>query len=468
MSSNKSEKKMPKNVRYDGNFESAFGRPSRGRDNMLNGNYYVNEMTLQSQYIHNGFARTICDVPAEEMTRAGFTIKGDSITEDEKQALQSKLEELNAMEHFADALKWRRAFGGAIIVMGLDDGGELEDELDESRLKGIDFMRVYDRFEAYPESRYEDPSNKKYGEVELWKIQPKNNVQPYNIHETRVLVFDGESVPNYVRYSNDGWGASTIQACLVQLKRLDTAYKLCNMLLERMQQAVHSIPGLTELITTPNGTQSVQKRIEVVDRVRGVNNTIVIDGEETYEVKNLSLTGAHEILDRNSEALSAVSRVPVYVLMTRSPGGLNSTNASGQAAWHAQIKSWQISEMKPQCDKLVQWVRLSESNGSSDGGDYTIEFNALSELSEVEEADVEYKKAQAKKTDADALNVYLQAGAMDADEMREQAPEEWDLKGSAPEPDEPEAPAPLVLNPGQKVVDPVAGNSNPALPVGTK
>lgn len=459
-------KKTAKTVRYDSNYESAFGRSSRGRDNMLHGGYYVNEVTLQSQYIHNGFARTICDVPAEEMTRAGFTIGGDSITPEQKQQLKSKLEELNAMTHIADALKWRRAFGGAIIVMGLDDGGELTDPLDESKLKEIEFMRVYDRFEAYPEERYNDPSEKKYGEVEIWKITPRNNIQAYEVHESRVLIFDGESVPNYVRYSNDGWGASTIQACLVQLKRLDRAYQFANLLLERMQQAVHGIPGLTELVQTTKGTESVQKRIEVVDRVRGALNTIVIDAEETYEVKNLSLTGAQEILDRNSEALSAISRIPVYVLMTRSPGGLNSTNASGQAAWHAQVASWQISQMKPQCDKLVSWIRLIESGGESDGGDYTLEFNPLSELTEVEQSEVDYKKAQAIKTTADALNVFVAAGSMDQDEMREQAPEEWELEGPAPEPED-EPPEPITLNPGQKLVAPNPGESNPA-PVGTK
>lgn len=459
-------KKTSKTVRIDGPYDAAFGsRRGRGHTAM-NGNYYVNEITLQSQYIHNGFARIICDVPAEEMTRAGFTIEGDSVTPEMQKQIQSKLEELNAAKHLNEAIKWRRAFGGGMIVLGLNDGNLLDQELDETTLDEIEFMRVYDRFECIVEKRYDDPSNKKYGEVEIWKIQPRTNMSPYLVHETRVLIFDGESVPNYARYSNDGWGASTIQSCLVQLKRLDTAYKFANLLLERMQQAVHGIPGLSEQIETKEGENLVASRVDVVDRVRGALNTIVIDSLETYEIKSLSLTGAQEILDRDAEALAATSRVPVYVLMTRSPGGLNSTNASGQDAWHSQVASWQNDQMRQPCDRLVSLIRLTDSNGETDGGDYTLKFNPLSTPGDLEQADIDLKNNQAKKTLVEALTAAAAGGAIDEDEMRELLPEDWELTGPAPEPVE-EPPSPMVLNPGQTIVDPTPGNSNP-VPVGSK
>jgi hypothetical protein len=52
---------------------------------------------------------------------------------------------------------------------------------------------------------------------------------------------------------------------------------------------------------------------------------------------------------------------------------------------------------------------------------------------------------------------------MDETEGREVIREDYDLKGDAPEPEE-EIPEPVVLNPGQKIVDPVPGANNPALP----
>ncbi len=194
------------------------GRMSNYSADLRNGAGLFPQPILSAQYMLNGFARTICDKPAEEMTRAGFDIVG--MDEDLAQGIKARLEELNATKAFNEAIKWRRAFGGGLIVLGIRDGGGLEDEVNEDGVTDIEFMRVYDRFEAIPESRYEDPSHIKFGEIEIWQISPKIvNGQTYKVHESRCLIFDGESVTNETRASNDGWGSSVIQICFEQALR---------------------------------------------------------------------------------------------------------------------------------------------------------------------------------------------------------------------------------------------------------
>lgn len=420
--------------------------------------------SLGLMYMLNGFARIVCDVPAEEMTRAGFEI--DGLTPEAVDSIKSKLEELNASRHFNDALKWRRAYGGSLIVLGINDGNDLTKPLNEESISDVEFMRVYNASECYPESRYANPQEANYGNIELWKIQPTDSMQPYVVHESRVLVFDGESVPNDIRYSNQGWGASILQNCRAELMRLDSAYKLALMLMERMQQAIHGIPNLSNQIDTPEGEKSIQKRIAIVDAVRGALNTIVIDAEETYDIKSLSLTGVEEMIDRFAEAVSAVTRIPVYVLMTRSPGGLNATGATNQDAWNAQIEAWQNDQYRKPLDRLISLIHRDDTEGESDGGKYTIEFNPLSTPSESVQADIEVKEKQAQKTEMETLTGYINAGIITQDEVREAIREEYELEGDAPEPEE-ETPEPMVLNPGQKIVDPTPGQFNPA-PVGTK
>ena len=459
---------MAKKIKLDSGYTNAFmpigmrGRMSNYGSEMMAGNALLPQTVLQSAYIHNGFARIICDTPAEEMTRAGFDIEG--LSEDLEQEINSVLEELDASKHFNEAIKWRNAFGGGLIVLGLDDGGELSEPLNEDNLNTIDFMRVYDSFEAYAYSRYDDPKESKYGKIETWQVSPKSGGSSYVVHETRVLVLDGESVPNDVRVSNNGWGASKIQNCFVQLVRLDTSYKWALLLLERMQQAVHGIPNLSDQVSTPEGEALVTKRVNVVDTVRSALNTVVIDAEETYTINSLSLTGVKDIVETNAEALGSVAHMPTFIIMGRTVGGLGGNGESSQAGWHAQVESWQNDQYKKPLDRLISLIILCKSDGETDGGKYTIKFNPLYTLNAKEKAEVDLKKEQTKKAEMDTIMVAVNGGLMDQDEARNLIREEYDLVGDAPEPEPAQAPDPLILNEGQRIVP--HPNAPKALPVG--
>ena len=458
-----------KTVRIDDGYLNAFmprkiiGLMSNYGAEMMAGGLLLPQTSLEAAYIHNGFARLICDVAAEEMTRAGFEIEGleDSLTD----SIKSRLEELEATKRFNEAIKWRNAFGGGLIVLGLNDGGTLATPLNEANIREIEFMRVYDRYEAYVSKYYDNPKDANFATPELWKITSKAGGSTYEVHNSRVLVFDGESVPNDIRVSNDGWGASVIQKSFIQLTRLDTSYKLALLLLERMQQAVHGIPDLAGQIETPQGEELVRKRIAIVDDVRGARNTVVIDAAETYEIKSMSLSGVKDIVESNAEALSAVSRYPVFILMGRTVGGLGGNGDSSKEGWYAQIEAWQNDQYRKPLDRLISLILLAKSSGSTDGGEYTLEFNPLSAPSDKDQAEIDYKKKQTKKVEMETLKGYMDAGVIEQDEVRDLIRDEYELIGDAPElPDEPLAP--ITLNPGQKLVDPTSGQSNPI--VGTK
>lgn len=460
-----SKKKIP-TVKVDGGYMNALippnvrGRMSNYSAEMMAGSSLMTEPILEASYIHNGIFRTICDVPAEEMTRAGFKLEG--MSEDEEQQIQSALEELDAMKHFADAIKWRNAFGGSLIVLGLNDGGGFTEELNEDAITAVEFMKVYDRFECRPTKRYET-QDKNFGKVEIWTINPRDGMTSFEVHASRVLVFDGQSVPNTVRHSNEGWGASSIQTCFKQVIRLDTAYKFSLDLLAKMQQAVHKIPDLSQQVATQAGEEQVTKRVQVVDQVRNLYNTVIIDALEEYEVKSLTLTGVKEIVNLLAEAVSSVCRIPMFILVGRTEGGLNSNGESSKEGWYTQVGAWQNEQLHKPLDRLITFVKLVESEGSDDGGDYTLKFNPLYTPSDKDQSEIDSKKETAAKAKADTLAVYVNLGVMDPDEAREVIREDYDLEGDAPEPEE-EIPEPTILNPGQKIVNPVPGAHNPALP----
>lgn len=445
-------------IRFDNGYLNAF-MPTRGRmtnysAEMMGGGYLLSQPVLQSSYIHNGFTRIVVDKPAEEMTRAGFDIVG--LDESMQDTVYSRLEELNATHHITDAIKWRRAFGGGLIVLGINDNQNVDQPLNEDKVTGVEFMRVYDRFECTVHKRYDDPNKAEYGNIEFWQISPRTGVTSYLVHESRVLVFDGESIPNDIRISNDGWGASVTQSCFVQLARLDSAYKWSLLMLERMQQAVHSIPGLSQQIDTPEGEALVTKRVQIADSVRNSLNMIVIDGEEEYTVTSLTLSGINDIVDRFLRSLSAVSSVPAF-LLGENITGMN-TGSSNKEGWYAQVESWQNDQLRKPLDRLISLIILGESKGTTDGNEYTLEFKPLFTPTDSE-------IATNNKSEADTLVAYIGVGVMDVDEAREVIRAKFNLTGDAPEPEPEPDPVldPITLKPGERLV-PHPGAVKPPTP----
>jgi len=407
---------------------------------------HIDQNTAANIYLGSGLGRRIADLPATEMTRAGVDFENmDEGTED---AVLAKFDDLAVMHHFADGLRWSDVFGGSLIVMGINDGGQLDQPLNESGIKSVEFLRVYDRYQTSVNRRYADPMNPGYGKVELWMISPHTGGQPYMVHESRVLILDGDPVPDLQRSNNDGWGASKYQACHEALMRVGTSHQWANSLLERAQQAVHSIPELANILRSVGGEASIQKRVDVVDMVRGMLNTIVIDGQEKYELKATSLTGVPDILDRFAEALSSVTGIPMYLLIGRSPGGLSATGGSNEEAWYAKVAAMQNDRMRSPLNRLVQIILLSMTGDT--GGDWELCFNPLKVPSDKEEAEVEKLEAETKKAKADAAVALVGIGALDPREVRAKIAEDYEIKNPEvmPETAQPDDEAVLAGNNG--------------------
>lgn len=385
--------------------------------------YLLGQQELTDMYIGDGMARKVVDVVADEMTRAGIDLEDmeDDALED---AIESKIDELDALKHFNDAVKWSRLFGGAVMIFGLNDGATLDVPLNPEGIKTVEFLRVYDRYQATIQTRNNDPASVDYGKPELWSISPVNGGRPYQVHNSRLWSFDGESIPDLMRTANEGWGASVLQQCLDQLQRLGVGHQYAAMLLERSQQAVHKIPGLASTLRSPGGEEMIKKRVDVVDYVRGVLNTIVIDSEEEYTVTSYPMTGVPDVLDREAEALSAVTGIPVSILMERQGVGLSNNDKGSLDKWHSKIESWQNDIIRKPLDLLVTYIIRSLTG---EDAEYKLCFKPLAIMSEKEEAEIEKLKADAKKAQADTDAVYIVNQAIDPNEVRAVRGEEYDI-----------------------------------------
>lgn len=375
-------------ARLDGPYENVFLRMGgpRDRSSATSSSFTrLEQGQLESLYLADGFARKMIDVPAEEMLRAGWCVEGI----DDSHDVDAALEGIGAAAALTEAIRWADLYGGSAIVMLLKDGGELDQPLREDSVKAIEQLRVYDRHQVVRHRVYEDASDSRFGKTEIYQISPTRGTA-YLVHESRCLIMDGAPVPNRVREENDGWGESRLQQALSQLTRFGASQSWANALLERAQQAVHGIPELTNLLRTKDGEKMVKKRVDIVDMTRSVNNTVVIDAAESYDLKSTSLSGVADIIDRLGLSLSAVSGLPESLLFGRQQGGLNSTGAADLEQWYAKVRQAQETRLLPALDRLI--TLTLKVQGRYDLA-YTVEFKPLSVPSAKQQAETNKIKA---------------------------------------------------------------------------
>lgn len=385
---------------------------------------FLDEIQLEDMYRGDGFAKRIVELPTREMMREGFEIKGD---QDRK--IMAMFEQRGILNSVANMIRWSRLFGGSIGVIGIQDGGNIMMPVNEKAIKAIEFIHVFDRWRVTwtTADLYNDPTQKKFGTPQFYRVSPVHGARPFVVHETRVIRLDGAPVPDRARIENQGWGDSAIQCAYEQIRALGGVTGATEAIMDDFITGVLGMKNLSDHLAAGN-KDFLKDRINSMDLSRSVLNTTVIDAEwETFEKKASSVAGIPDILDRFAMFLSAVTGIPQTLLMGRSPAGMNSTGDSDSRNWYDQVAQDQRDLLNPIMERLVHLSFISKELGGQEPKDWKIEWNPLWAPSITEEA-------TAEKTEAEEMDIYVQMGAMDPNEVREIIRNRFNLVGNAPEP----------------------------------
>lgn len=409
--------------RQDGFTNAFLGDGVRGKDPFASTQYTpeisLSEQQLSAMYHGDGLIRRIVDLPAEEAVKNWIEIEGDS---EECLAIQM-LDDLNAEEHYANALRWSRLFGGSVILTTIDDGGALEDPLNENNIMSVEALRVYDKREVIindPMLMNDDPYSKFYGLPEWVQISPQSGGMPFYVHRSRILPFDGDPIPNDQRARNNGWGLSAVQGLFNALSRNDDSYRIARAIMERMSQSVLKFENLIEQLSTEEGEAQVKKRLHLVDMVRSILNTVAIDAKDDFQLHNMNLSNLPDLIDRFGLYVSALTGIPFTILFGRSPAGMNATGKSDLESYYSMIGRLQKRRLKSNIDRLAKLNMLAKK-GVFKGVElpsWKVEFCPLWVPSEKERAETEKLEADAKKAEAETAQIYNSMNALDGSEVR--------------------------------------------------
>ena len=158
---------------------------------------------------------------------------------------------------------------------------------------------------------------------------------------------------NSSKTNNQGWDDSVLQACYNSLRNYGIIANSSIEIVQDFVQVIMKMNGLSDKVA--NGQMDkVLARLDIIDRSRSGQNTILLDGDgsEDYEKRSSSISSLADLWDRFSEAICATTGIPATRLLGRSPAGLNSSGESDLKHWHDIVSAYREDQIEP-CITLI-------------------------------------------------------------------------------------------------------------------
>lgn len=408
-------KTAPTEPRHDGWVSTLTGL-GQARDKRTSVVPFAERLTYQdAQELYRGndlAARAIERLPDDALRRGWrLSVRGDAQV---GELVAARCDELGVSARLKEAWCWARAYGGAGILLGVDDGRDPALPVDKANVRDLKWLTVLDRQELVPASYYEDPRAPKFGEPETYRVQATGASAAEVgrlVHESRVIRFDGVKVSRQQARETQGWGDSVLVRMHETLRDFGIGWGSAAALLTDFAQAVFAMEGLHDAMAAGRD-DLVIRRMQLLDMSRSTIRGVLLDSKETFRREPTPLSGLPELLDRLSNRLAAAASMPVTLLMGQSPAGLSATGDSDIRWWYDGVASAQTNDLRPRINALVELL-LRAKDGPTGGVEpetWTVEFNALWELTDTE-------KATLRKTVAEADAIYIQSGVVAPEEV---------------------------------------------------
>lgn len=368
---------------------------------------------LTDLWLSDGLGKKCVKVVADDMTRAGFTIKGD-----EDDVILDKMRELGIPALLNEACYWSGNFGGGLLVMDIEDGGDLEEPVSSSggELVGL---RLYDKFQVtiHTQDLYDDESPLD-GEPEYFTVHPNDErgTGEFRVHRDRCAWIKGETVPknSYARTDiNDRfWGVSVHQEKLDDIKNAGTANSVLPNLLLEFTIGKLKVGNLGEILME-NNAKAMYQRMEVVNVQKSVIHAIILGENEDFGRDTITLTNVPEVTDRIYTRVAATYQIPRTKLLEEQQAGLSNNDSVSLNNYYTRIESEQKLKLADPVSRVAAVINATEQQSEVDEKPI-IEFNPVWEPTADEIASSMLKWAQAMK-------IFIELGVLDPREVRKSA-----------------------------------------------
>ncbi len=367
-----------------------------------------------AMYAEGGLPARVVDLPADNAVKGGITITGDT-----DGVILAEIERLKVLPLLADAARWARLRGGGCLLLIVADGGLLRDPMNIDRLDTIHELRVYVIDDLSVDRSYNNPNEINYGQPELYRLSVRGAGTQVLVHESRLVEVPGDPMPASMKQDSIPWrGRAAAARAFRRIRDYIDSVGLAREILRRKQQAVHKMKGMAQAIQAQQ-EEMIQKRLTMVDQARGVRNSVAVDADDDYDIRDTSVGGVNQILQEMQIALSAESGIPVTLLFGRSPGGQNATGDADFEGYYNLVEQLRSLRMQPALERIISLICAQNTMAGKAPNNWTVVWSPLKQLTQKELADIGKTKAETLKIEADAVVAITGTSAVSEDEARE-------------------------------------------------
>lgn len=354
----------------------------------------ISPAELEAAYRTDWIAHKIVKVPAWDMTREWRNWQAD---EQAIEALEDAERVLRVRDKVACALERARLYGGAGIYVGLagSERPELPLNVGAVRKGQIEYLHVLSRWELTAGEIDRDPLSPFYGEPRWYEIAGAHQTG-VRIHPSRIVRFVGNALPNALAIS-DGWGDSVLQVVYDAVQNASSAQQHVASLIPEAKVDVISVPGLSDHLSTPEGTARVISRFSTAALIKSMHGLTLLEGgpeseSEVWNQKQIQFGQFPALMQQFLQVAAGAADIPVTRLLGQSPAGLNATGDADIRNYYDGIAARQNNELRPTIDRLDE-ILIRHALGERPREVY-YEWAPLWQLSEKERADIGLIRAQ--------------------------------------------------------------------------
>ena len=369
--------------------------------------FVITQSELDNLYEGDWIARRAVDIHAKDATREWIKLTHDDDL-DKAQKVTDDLVRLNVQAKFKEAIILARLYGGCAMIVGAFDGQEVDQPL--GTIDRVEWIENVDRFHAYPSTWYQDPLDPRFGTPETYTVQRLSVVGSYTaqVHETRIIRFNGNYLPPRLRIKNFGWSAPIFESIREALRQFGVSTQSGASILQDFITLKVQVENLTELLRTDDGEEELVNRLSIMAQERSNHNIAVHGADEAIDKMGTPINGLTNLIDLYLDIMAAAAEVPKSRFFHNETGRLGGDGGEADKITHYDnIAAFQKNDLSEPLQRLVDII--AEPLGFEEG---TIkhEWNSLWQLSDEEKAKQYLDVAQAD-------NVYIQAGVLEPEEV---------------------------------------------------
>ncbi len=350
---------------------------------------WLDQSQLEAMYYGDWLAGTIVDAPADDMTREWRSWKGGK---NQVAAIQRAERSLGVRQKVNRALKHAACYGGGAILIG-DGSPDPSQPLDIDRIPkgGIQYLHNLSRNEIVSGPLCRDPMDPNFGEPEYYQLATPTQGS-VEVHPSRVVRIVGLDQLEQSR-DVDAWGQPVLQRVYEAVRNAAATSQGLASLVQEAKIDVIKVEGLTKNSVDAGWRKRMLERFALASTAKSINGMLLLDAEENYEQKKISLADLPKVLSAFLEVAAGAANMPVTRLLGRSPGGLGSNGDGELRHYYDTLSSRQETELRPALDRLDRALKRHATGSEPDGLDY--EFVPLWQLTHAERAAVALQRAQA-------------------------------------------------------------------------